>query len=90
MRVDAEVTWRQDRRPEVLGASILGTDELHARLRPFAAAVDRSVRPHIGQHAAHPRQAPLYFASVDIRNCFDSLPQARLLEVTAALTSRVA
>ena len=70
----SETNPRQTQHPAHLGASLFSAAEAHARLRAFAAA----------QHASR-RGRPLFFAKVDVSACFDTVPQAKLLDVVAAL-----
>jgi len=64
----------QTQAPSLLGASLFSASDAHARLRAFAAA----------QHRTR-RSRPLFFAKADVSACFDSVPQAKLLKVVAAL-----
>jgi len=60
----------KQQRPELLGCSIFSTDELLSHLQLYK-------RHLIDTNQYGNKQ--LYFASVDVKSCFDSIPQAKLL-----------
>ena len=62
--------------PESLGSSLFSVADVYPRLKAFAA--------QLGLSSRHGNR-PLYFAKVDVSSCFDTIPQAKLLDVVGAL-----
>ncbi|KAF6357655.1 telomerase reverse transcriptase [Rhinolophus ferrumequinum] len=66
------LNYERARRPGLLGASVMGLDDIHRAWRAFALRV-RAQDP-----------APqLYFVKVDVTRAYDTLPQDRLLQLVA-------
>uniref|UniRef100_A0A8C9JDS3 Telomerase reverse transcriptase n=1 Tax=Panthera tigris altaica TaxID=74533 RepID=A0A8C9JDS3_PANTA len=66
------LNYERARRPSLLGASVLGMDDIHRAWRNFVLRV-RAQDP-----------APqLYFVKVDVTGAYDALPQDKLVEVIA-------
>ncbi|XP_039093958.1 telomerase reverse transcriptase isoform X3 [Hyaena hyaena] len=66
------LNYERARRPSLLGASVLGMDDIHRAWRTFVLRV-RAQDP-----------APqLYFVKVDVTGAYDALPQDKLVEVIA-------
>ncbi|XP_023095629.2 telomerase reverse transcriptase isoform X15 [Felis catus] len=66
------LNYERARRPSLLGASVLGMDDIHRVWRSFVLRV-RAQDP-----------APqLYFVKVDVTGAYDALPQDKLVEVIA-------
>ncbi|XP_034854683.1 telomerase reverse transcriptase [Mirounga angustirostris] len=66
------LNYERARRPSLLGASVLGMDDIHRAWRAFV----------LRMRARDP--APqLYFVKVDVTGAYDALPQDRLVEVIA-------
>ncbi|RUP46721.1 hypothetical protein BC936DRAFT_146596 [Jimgerdemannia flammicorona] len=65
------LTFEKSEHPEALGGSVLGMNEIYQRFKTFK------------QHIYNTSKAnePLYFAKVDITHCFDSIDQAKLLDI---------
>jgi len=59
------------RRPELLGSALFSIDDMFTRLQDFRVSL--ASKGLTG--------APLYFAKVDVKSCFDTIPQARLLQL---------
>jgi telomerase reverse transcriptase len=70
-------------RPEVFGASVSGLHDIFRRLLPFALDWRRD-QPAGSVDAGR----PLYCATVDIRHCYDSIPQVMLCDVVLPLVVR--
>ncbi|XP_012519176.1 PREDICTED: telomerase reverse transcriptase isoform X2 [Propithecus coquereli] len=68
------LNYERMRRPGLLGASVLGMDDIYRAWRAFALRVR-------AQDAA-PR---LYFVKVDVTGAYDAIPQGRLAEVVASV-----
>ncbi|XP_066231030.1 telomerase reverse transcriptase isoform X1 [Saccopteryx leptura] len=66
------LNYERARRPDLLGASVLGMDDIYKAWRAFVLRV-RAQDPA-------PR---LYFVKVDVMGAYDTLPQDRLVEVIA-------
>ncbi|XP_037385278.1 telomerase reverse transcriptase [Talpa occidentalis] len=66
------LNYERARRPGLLGASVLGLDDIHRAWRAFVLRV-RAQQP-----------APqLWFVKVDVMGAFDALPQDKLVQVVA-------
>ncbi|KAJ8286486.1 hypothetical protein GJAV_G00039760 [Gymnothorax javanicus] len=89
-RTGAQARWFQSRvkdlhdvlrvcvegKPSLLGATVLGVQDIHRVLGPFAAVQKDHLRP-------------LYFVKVDVSGAYDSLPHDKLLEVVSEVFSPV-
>lgn len=71
------LNYEKTTRPEVLGSALFSVDEMYPRLRSFRTSLDRRGRS----------DSPLYFAKVDVKSCFDTIPQKRLLRLTEKILS---
>lgn len=70
--------YRVSRGDEVMGASVMGLDDVHQRWKTFR----RRMKDNLGS------RRPLFFLKLDVRSCFDSIPQDALLDVIARLLDR--
>ncbi|XP_026981240.1 telomerase reverse transcriptase isoform X3 [Sagmatias obliquidens] len=68
----AVLNYERLRRPGLLGASVLGMDDIYRAWQAFVLPL-RAQGP----------VAPLYFVKVDVAGAYDALPQDRLAEVIA-------
>jgi len=59
-----------------MGASVLGTNEIYARFKDF--------KTRMGD-----RRPKLYFVKVDIKACFDTIEQEKLLKVIEEVLEEV-
>ncbi|XP_014703975.2 telomerase reverse transcriptase isoform X1 [Equus asinus] len=66
------LNYERARRPGLLGASVLGLDDIYRAWRAFVLRV-----------RAQDPAPPLYFVKVDVMGAYDALPQDRLAEVIA-------
>ncbi|XP_027945813.1 telomerase reverse transcriptase isoform X3 [Eumetopias jubatus] len=66
------LNYERARRPSLLGASVLGMDDIHRAWRAFVLRM--RARDPVPQ---------LYFVKVDVTGAYDALPQDRLVEVIA-------
>ena len=58
-------------RPEVLGSALFSVEDMYPRLQTF--------RESLGKQGLLGK--PLYFAKVDVKACFDTIPQKRLISL---------
>jgi telomerase reverse transcriptase len=65
------------RRPELLGSALFSVDDMFTRLQAFRSTLS----------ARGLRTTPLYFAKVDVKSCFDTIPQKRLLKLAESILS---
>lgn len=63
------LNYEKGRHPEMLGSALFSVDDIFPRLQAFRQSL-------LTQGLSH---APLYFAKVDVRACFDTIPQKRLM-----------
>ncbi|XP_010855438.1 PREDICTED: telomerase reverse transcriptase [Bison bison bison] len=68
----AVLNYERARRPGLLGASVLGMDDIHRAWRAFVLPL-----------RARGPAPPLYFVKVDVVGAYDALPQDKLAEVIA-------
>uniref|UniRef100_A0A8C3VK75 Telomerase reverse transcriptase n=1 Tax=Catagonus wagneri TaxID=51154 RepID=A0A8C3VK75_9CETA len=68
----AVLNYERARRPQLLGASVLGLDDIHRAWRAFVLPL-----------RARGPAPPLHFVKVDVTGAYDALPQDRLVEVVA-------
>nr|XP_020747322.1 telomerase reverse transcriptase isoform X1 [Odocoileus virginianus texanus] len=68
----AVLNYERARRPSLLGASVLGMDDIHRAWRAFVLPL-----------RARGPAPPLYFVKADVVGAYDALPQDRLAEVIA-------
>lgn len=65
------LNYERSQHPAVLGSALLSVGDIHSKLNGFKRVISS--------------QSPLYFAKVDIKSCFDSIPQTELLIAVRAL-----
>lgn len=65
------LNYERSQQPSVLGSALLSVGDIHGKLTSFKRAL-RS-------------KSPIFFAKVDIKSCFDSIPQNELLLAVKAL-----
>uniref|UniRef100_A0A2K5V6I8 Telomerase reverse transcriptase n=1 Tax=Macaca fascicularis TaxID=9541 RepID=A0A2K5V6I8_MACFA len=68
------LNYERARRPGLLGASVLGLDDIHRAWRNFVLRVRAQDPP-----------PKLYFVKVDVVGAYDTIPQDRLTEVIASI-----
>lgn len=71
------LNYEKARRPELLGSALFSVDDMFTRLQAF-----RSTLGARGSLAT-----PLYFAKVDVKSCFDTIPQKGLLKLAESMLS---
>ncbi len=80
------------KKPSLVGAGVFGLDDVFARVKPFVSrnlrpmlarqpgrsiSMSRSAGAGRGVNGNRGGLPPLYFASVDIRHCYDTVDQVR-------------
>ncbi len=70
------LTFERTRQPETMGASVFGMSDVYPKFKPFVLLMRGSARDGPVQTSA-----PVYFVSVDVKNCFDTIRQQKLYEV---------
>ncbi|KAM0721837.1 hypothetical protein Q7P37_002762 [Cladosporium fusiforme] len=71
------LNYEKTARPKILGSALFSVDEMFARLQSFRTSLDEQGRSG----------SPLYFAKVDVKSCFDTIPQERLLQLAGKILS---
>ncbi|MBW0481940.1 hypothetical protein O181_021655 [Austropuccinia psidii MF-1] len=62
------LSYEKDASPEMMGASVLGLNHIYTRFKEFRSRLGLSI-------------PKMYFVKVDIRACFDTIRQEKLLQV---------
>ncbi|KAG8723153.1 hypothetical protein FRC09_004547 [Ceratobasidium sp. 395] len=65
------LNYEKTQKPEMLGASVFGSNDIYRKLSAFKSSV---LRPD----GSMPK---LYFAKLDVRACFDTIEQGKLLSI---------
>jgi telomerase reverse transcriptase len=63
------LNYEKTSRPGMVGSALFSVDDMFTRLQSFRTSLS----------SRGPITSPLYFAKVDVRSCFDTIPQKRLL-----------
>ncbi|KAB2578511.1 Telomerase reverse transcriptase [Lasiodiplodia theobromae] len=71
------LNWEKLTQPERLGSSLFSVGDMHSRLKAFRSALEQRGL----------MEKPLYFVKVDVKSCFDTIPQKRLLDIVRSLLS---
>ncbi|KAJ5325627.1 Telomere reverse transcriptase [Penicillium brevicompactum] len=79
------LTYERLRAPAKLGSTLLSVGDIHYRLKTFKEQLSGQLKP--GPQSQQPKFPPLYFVKLDIQACFDTIPQAKLLNLIADLVS---
>ncbi|KAJ9626410.1 Telomerase reverse transcriptase [Taxawa tesnikishii (nom. ined.)] len=67
--------WEKSAFPEKLGSSLFCADDIFPKLQQF--------RADLVEHGL--AEKPLFFAKVDVRSCFDTIPQDQLVQLMNSL-----
>ena len=71
------LNFEKSARPDMLRSAMFSVEDIYPRLQAFRESL--------------PRQSfcdkPLYFAKVDVKACFDTIPQKRLMELARSILS---
>ncbi|KAF8752305.1 Telomerase reverse transcriptase [Rhizoctonia solani] len=65
------LNYEKSQKPELLGASVFGVNDIYRKLTTFKASLRRP----------NGKMPKLYFVKLDVRACFDSIDQGKLLEI---------
>lgn len=79
------LTYEQTRDPSKAGSSLFSVGDMHPRLKDFKTQLTSSTLSSLATKGH--RVPPLYFVKLDIKACFDTIPQERLLRVVDDLVS---
>ena len=71
------LNYERTNQPGMLGSALFSVDDIFTRLQNFRASLG----------SRGPIKSPLYFAKVDVRSCFDTIPQKRLLSLAKTILS---
>lgn len=63
---------------ELMGASVMGLDDIHRKWRAFRSKVHEGIQ----------KERPLYFLKLDVQACFDSIPHDALLAVISTILDK--
>ena len=66
--------FRRLHKPDSLGSSLFSTGDMHSKLKGFAYTLQ-----------ARACSGPLYFAKVDVKSCFDTIPQKEVVATIGRL-----
>ncbi|OQO08842.1 hypothetical protein B0A48_05732 [Cryoendolithus antarcticus] len=72
------LNYEKANHPDILSSAMFSVDDVYTRLQDFRARLD----------ANDMASAPLYFAKVDVKACFDTIPQKRLMQLATELLTR--
>ena len=72
----------QSKSPQILGATVLGSNQFYVKYSKF-------VHEWKTRCIKEGREIPLYFVSVDVKNCFDSILRELMLELAEKLFKSV-
>ncbi|KGO64785.1 Telomere reverse transcriptase [Penicillium italicum] len=76
------LTYECQQAPAKLGSSMLSIGDMHRRLKAYKEQLSKRL-PSVSQ----PKLPPMYFVKLDIKACFDTIPQKRLLDLIEELVS---
>ena len=71
------LNFERHARPEMLTSAMFSVEDMYPRLQEF--------RRSLQQHGV--AEKPLYFAKVDVKACFDTIPQKRLMKLAENILS---
>lgn len=71
------LNYERTSRPQTLGSACFSVDDIFSRLQRFRTSLS----------TRGPLASPLFFAKVDVKSCFDTIPQKRLLRLAADILS---
>jgi telomerase reverse transcriptase len=71
--------------PSKLGSSMLSVGDMHRRLKAYKEQV--SIRSLSTSEPGKSKLPPLYFVKLDIKACFDTIPQEKLINLITELVS---
>lgn len=75
--VQSMLNYEKRRKPDSLGASMFSVNDMHSRLKSFRSVLQRTSGS----------DWRLYFAKVDVKSCFDNIPQEEMVDVMERICS---
>ncbi|KAJ5817557.1 reverse transcriptase [Penicillium robsamsonii] len=79
------LTYERQKAPAKLGSSMLSVGDMHRRLKAYKERLSKRL-PSVS-NPSRSNLPPMYFVKLDIKACFDTIPQKRLLELIEELVS---
>jgi telomerase reverse transcriptase len=79
------LTYECQQAPAKLGSSMLSIGDMHRRLKTYKEQLSKSLPS--GTKYSQSKLPPMYFVKLDIKACFDTIPQKRLLDLIEELVS---
>lgn len=79
------LTYERQQAPAKLGSSMLSIGDMHRRLKAYKEQLSK--RLPSGPKASKSKLPQMYFVKLDIKACFDTIPQKRLLDLIEELVS---
>ncbi|KAJ5442593.1 reverse transcriptase [Penicillium cf. griseofulvum] len=79
------LTYERQKAPAKLGSSMLSVGDMHRRLKAYKKQLSK--RLPSGSKPWRSKLPPMYFVKLDIKACFDTIPQKRLLDLIEELVS---
>ncbi|KAJ5177714.1 reverse transcriptase [Penicillium coprophilum] len=79
------LTYERQKAPAKLGSSMLSVGDMHRRLKAYRAQLSKWLPS--GPKRWRSKLPPMYFVKLDIKACFDTIPQKRLLDLIEELVS---
>ncbi|KAF7530544.1 hypothetical protein PCG10_000053 [Penicillium crustosum] len=79
------LTYERQQAPAKLGSSMLSIGDMHRRLKAFKEQLSK--RLFSVPKSSKPKLPQMYFVKLDIKACFDTIPQKKLLDLIEELVS---
>ncbi|KAJ5492091.1 Telomere reverse transcriptase [Penicillium expansum] len=79
------LTYERQQTPAKLGSSMLSIGDMHRRLKAYKEQLSKRL-PSVS-NPSRSKLPPMYFVKLDIKACFDTIPQKRLLDLIEELVS---
>ncbi|KAJ9485945.1 hypothetical protein VN97_g7403 [Penicillium thymicola] len=79
------LTYERQQAPAKLGSSMLSIGDMHRRLKAYKEQLSK--RLPSGPKFSKSKLPQMYFVKLDIKACFDTIPQKRLLDLIEELVS---
>lgn len=78
------LTYEREQAPSKLGSSMLSVGDMHRRLKMYKEKLSKSPsNSQLGEF----KLPPMHFVKLDIKACFDTIPQKKLLSLITELVS---
>ncbi|KAJ5952017.1 uncharacterized protein N7479_010430 [Penicillium vulpinum] len=79
------LTYERQKAPAKLGSSMLSVRDMHRRLKAYKEKLSKRVPS--GSKSWQSKLPQLYFVKLDIKSCFDTIPQKKLVDLIEELVS---